>query len=63
VCATAQCFPAVLAADRYCEAYKIVCKKGVRKYFEHAGALLTADGTGDDLIKLEGVPKGQTFTF
>ena len=27
-----------------------------RKYFEHAGALLTADGTDDDLIKLEGAP-------
>ena len=27
-----------------------------RKWFEHAGALLTADGTDDDLIKLEGVP-------
>ena len=26
-----------------------------RKYFEHAGALLTADGTDDDPIKLEGV--------
>ena len=34
-----------------------------RKYFEHAGALLTADGTDDDLIKLEGVPKGEKFTF
>ena len=28
-----------------------------RKYFEHAGALLTADGTDDDLIKLEGTPR------
>ena len=27
-----------------------------RKYFEHAGALLTADGSDDDLIKLEGTP-------
>ena len=34
-----------------------------RKYFEHAGALLTADGTDDDLIKLEGVPKGEKFSF
>eukprot|EP00966_Prymnesium_polylepis_P125388 2899277-Prymnesium_polylepis.1 len=33
------------------------------KYFEHAGALLTADGSGDDLIKLEGVPRGETFTW
>ena len=29
-----------------------------RKYFEHAGALLTADGTEDELIKLEGTPRG-----
>ena len=29
-----------------------------RKYFEHAGALLTADGSDDDLIKLEGTPAG-----
>ena len=28
------------------------------KYFQHAGALLTADGTDDDLIKLEGAPSG-----
>ena len=34
-----------------------------RKYFEHAGALLTADGTEDDLIQLEGVPKGEKFSF
>ena len=29
-----------------------------RKYFEHAGALLTADGSDDHLIKLEGTPAG-----
>ena len=39
------------------------CKKALqgdakRKYFEHAGALLPADGTDDDLIKLEGTPPG-----
>ena len=28
------------------------------KYFQHAGALLTADGTDDELIKLEGTPAG-----
>ena len=28
------------------------------KYFQHAGALLTADGSDDDLIKFEGVPDG-----
>ena len=26
------------------------------EYFQHAGALLTADGTDDELIKFEGVP-------
>ena len=34
-----------------------------RKYFEHAGAMLTADGTDDNLIKLEGVPTGVQFSF
>ena len=42
--------------------YKAVTKalegEAKRKYFEHAGALLTADGTDDDLIKLEGTPAG-----
>ena len=28
------------------------------KYFQHAGALLTADRTDDELIKFEGVPAG-----
>ena len=28
------------------------------KYFQHAGALLTADGSDDDLIKFEGAPAG-----
>ena len=35
----------------------------VRKYFVHSGAMMTADGSDDDLIKFEGVPKGQKFTF
>ena len=30
------------------------------KYFQHAGALLTADGTDDDLMKFEGVPQKGT---
>ena len=36
-----------------------------RKYFEHAGALLTADGTDDDLIKFEGTPSrvGISYMF
>ena len=28
------------------------------KYVQHSGALLTADGSDDDLIKFEGVPEG-----
>ena len=43
--------------------YFRACKRALqgeakRKYFEHAGALLTADGTDDDLIKFEGAPAG-----
>ena len=43
--------------------YFRACKKALqgeakRKYFEHSGALLTADGTDDDLIKFEGAPAG-----
>ena len=33
-----------------CVAYKIACQKGFYKYFAHAGALMTADGTGDGII-------------
>ena len=31
------------------------------KYFEHTGALITADGFGDDLLKLDGNPKNESF--
>jgi hypothetical protein len=34
--------------------------RALPKYFEHAGALLTADGTGDNKIKLESAPVGFT---
>ena len=49
----------VLLATWYFKA----CQKALegeakRKYFEHAGGLLTADGTDDELIKLEGTPSG-----
>ena len=37
--------------------------RALPKYFEHAGALLTADGTDDDKIKLEGVAKGQELSI
>ena len=33
------------------------------KYFQHAGALLTADGSDDELIKLEGTPSGYTINI
>ena len=33
------------------------------KYFEGAGALMTADGTGDDLIRLEGVKDDFKYEF
>ena len=53
----------ILIAQWYCKAFHKACEGDAkRKYFEHAGALMTADGSGDDLIKLEGVPKGEKFT-
>ena len=49
---------------RYCTALKRALQgHAKRKYFEHTGGLLTADGTDDDLIKLEGGPKGHKFTW
>ena len=54
----------ILIAQWYCKAFQKACEGDAkRKYFEHAGALMTADGSGDDLIKLEGVPKGEKFEF
>ena len=43
--------------------YYNACRKALEgdaklKYFQHAGALLTADGSDDDLIKFEGTPVG-----
>ena len=49
----------ILLANWYCNAVKKALEGDAkRKYFEHAGALLTADGSDDHLIKLEGTPKG-----
>ena len=49
----------ILLANWFFKACKKVLEgDSKRKYFEHASALLTADGTDDDLIKLEGVPPG-----
>ena len=44
----------ILLAHWYFKAvHKALEGDAKRKYFEHAGALLTADGTDDELIKLE----------
>ena len=49
----------ILLANWYYKACKKALEGEVKmKYFQHAGALLTADGSDDDLIKLEGVPRG-----
>ena len=46
----------VLLANWYYKATKKALEGDAKlKYFQHAGALLTADGSDDDLIKLEGV--------
>ena len=59
---------ALTASDRHptwhmvLQVYKAVNRARVGdakfKYFQHAGCLMTADGTDDDLIKLEGAPPG-----
>lgn len=47
----------ILLAQWYYKAVKRALQgEAKRKYFEHAGALLTADGTDDDLVKLEAAP-------
>ena len=48
----------LLAHWFYKASMKALQGEAKRKYFEHAGALLTADGTDDDLLKLEGAPAG-----
>ena len=48
----------LLATWYYTAVQKALQGDAKRKYFEHAGALLTADGSDDDLIKLEGTPPG-----
>ena len=49
----------ILLANWYFKATnKALEGEAKRKYFEHAGGLITADGTDDDLIKLEGTPSG-----
>ena len=49
----------ILLANWYCKAVRRALEGEAKfKYFVHAGALLTADGTDDDLIRLEGTPLG-----
>ena len=49
----------ILLATWYCSAVKrALTGKAKTAYFRHAGALITADGTGDHLIQLEGAPPG-----
>ena len=50
------------------EAWEWCCsgeeKRGcLRRYLEKAGAMMTMDGTGDDLIALEGLPEGFKYEF
>lgn len=33
------------------------------KHFQHAGALLTADGSDEDLVKLEGTPSSYNLVI
>ena len=54
----------ILIATWYCKAFDLVCEsEALAKYFLHAGGLLTADGSDDNLITLEGVPKGKTIIW
>ena len=47
------------------EAWEACCKdrNAMRRYMEKAGAMMTADGTGDELIALEGMPKDYQYEF
>ena len=52
----------ILIGQWYVKAFKKACEgEAKRKYFEHTGGLLTADGSGDALLKLEGKPIGEVF--
>ena len=52
----------ILIGRWYVKAFKKACEgEAKRKYFEHTGGLLTADGSGDALLKLEGKPIGEVF--
>lgn len=55
----------VLIATWFYDAVVKACEspKTKRKYFEHTGALMTADGTDDDKMRFEAKPKGEVFTF
>ena len=55
----------VLIATWFYDAVVRACEspKAKRRYFEHTGALMTADGTDDDKMRFEAKPKGEVFTF
>ena len=53
------CDGRILLANWFFKAFnKAMEGDAKRKCFEHAGALLTADGSDDDKIKLESAPVG-----
>ena len=54
----------ILLAKWFSTGFQRACEgTAIRKYFEHAGALLTADGSDDHLIQLEGAPKDYTLVI
>ena len=53
----------LLANWFYLATKKALTGDAKRKYFEHAGALMTADGSDDHLIKLEGTPAGYKLSI
>ena len=55
----------ILIALWYCKSYKraMAMTEVMRKFFVHTGGLLTADGSGDNLLKIESVPAGETFSW
>ena len=55
----------ILFSHWYAEAVERVNKNvdALEKYMGHAGLLMTADGSDDDKIKLEGFPKDRKYSF
>ena len=54
----------VLMATWFFKAFEKACEgRAKRAYFEHTAALMTANGQDDHLIRIEGKPKDEEFTF